>query len=371
MNDALAADPYSPFKVVHHPDRLEQLRSGLQPAPLQVHMVLSNRCNQRCSFCAYRRKGSTSSELFRPAGPGGRQGSRRSLEISLHKCEEILSDCVRMGIKAVQFTGGGEPLIHRDHAKVFVMAKELGLDIALVTNGTLVTGATLEALRGAAWVRVSLDAASAETYAKVRGVRPELFQKALGAIRDLATLRDREKWQTIVGVGFVVIRENRHEIRDAVRLCRELGADNVRISGAFMPKGFAYHAPFFQEAKDQLAEAKRDFEARGFRIFDLYDDRLCDLKEGSPSDPFCGYMHLVTYIGADLNVYRCCVLAYSRAGLVGSIAERSFRELWESPEKQADFECFDARLCPRCMFNNKNRFMRYCISRNPLHVNFV
>jgi MoaA/NifB/PqqE/SkfB family radical SAM enzyme len=276
-----------------------------------------------------------------------------------------------MGVKAIQFTGGGEPLMHPDHARILTLARELGLDVALVTNGTLMNQEALDALCGAAWVRVSLDAATEETYSDLRRVRPEHFRRALGAIEDLVAMRDRESNGTLIGVGFVVTNSNHAEIRQAVRLCSDLGVDNVRISGAFTPEGFAYHAAFFERAKEMATGAKMDYERDGFRVFDLYDDRIRDLKETGPDDPFCGYMHLATYIGADLNVYRCCVLAYNRQGLIGSVAHQGFRSLWRSEEKQKAFAGFDARKCPRCMFYSKNRFIKYCMSKDPIHVNFV
>ena len=361
---------YSPFKFIHHPDRIAALREGKQTIPLQVHLVLSDVCNHRCSFCAYRTEGSTSSELFIGRSDGPRQlGPRR--QIPVNKCRDILADCASMGVRAIQFTGGGEPLAHPCHKDVFIAAKELGLDIALVTNGTLMTDATLEALEGAAWIRMSLDAATATTYASLRGVHTSVFGRALKTVRNLVTLRDRSGGKTLIGVGFVVTKENYRETYDAVALASRLGADNIRISAAFMPEGYEYHKSFHAQVREEVHKAKEDFEGNAFRVFDLYGGRLEDLRDQNPSSAFCGYMHLVTYIGADLNVYRCCVLAYSRAGLIGSLANRSLKELWESEAKQKNFEDFDARQCSRCMFNTKNQFIEYCISDRPMHVNYV
>jgi hypothetical protein len=77
------------------------------------------------------------------------------------------------------------------------------------------------------------------------------------------------------------------------------------------------------------------------------------------------------FLGADQNVYRCCVLAFNERGKVGSIKGQRFRDLWESQAKRDDYAAFDARGCERCMFNQKNRTIGYALAESPAHVNFV
>ena len=74
---------------------------------------------------------------------------------------------------------------------------------------------------------------------------------------------------------------------------------------------------------------------------------------------FCSYQHYTTYIGGDLNLYRCCVLAYNKRGLVGSLKDRRFDEFWASADRVDDFAEFDASGCERCQFNEKNRSLLY------------
>ena len=57
-------EEYSPFKIVHHQEKIAQLKRGEQPAPLQVQIIPSNACIHRCTFCAYRMKDYLSNEQF-------------------------------------------------------------------------------------------------------------------------------------------------------------------------------------------------------------------------------------------------------------------------------------------------------------------
>jgi hypothetical protein len=74
---------------------------------------------------------------------------------------------------------------------------------------------------------------------------------------------------------------------------------------------------------------------------------------------------MTTYIGADLNVYRCCNTAYTTAGVLGNLADRSFRNLIET----VDYT-FDARSCRYCQFGGQNAAIAALV-REPEHANFV
>ena len=79
----------------------------------------------------------------------------------------------------------------------------------------------------------------------------------------------------------------------------------------------------------------------------------------------------MTYIGADLSVYRCCNTAYNPHGYLGSLKDQRFIEMWNSDEKRERIASFNASSCERCMFNNKNRVINYALETAPEHVDFV
>jgi MoaA/NifB/PqqE/SkfB family radical SAM enzyme len=350
---------YSPLKVFHHRDKLDQLRAGVQPCPAQVQVVLTNRCNNNCRFCSYRMDGYTSNQLF-----------DQKSKIEYSKVIEILDDCVEMGVGAIQLTGGGEPSIHPRFPDVLRGVLDRCLDLAVVTNGNVMSAGTSNLLSKATWVRFSLDAANQETYSSIRKVKPEMFCRTIGNIASVVENRRLNGTDAIIGIGFVVTQDNYLEIIDAVKIARNLGVDNIRLSAVFQTEGAGYFAGIHDEIVEMCQEAK-SMETDEFIVFNNFSARFSDLEQESPDYDFCGVQHFDTYIGADLSVYRCCVLAYNQRGFVGSISHSSFKELWESEEKQSAFKDFNARGCPRCMFNEKNRMISYAICKNPPHVNFV
>lgn len=364
----MAGSPYSPLKILHHHDRLEQLRKGEQIVPAQVQLIISDLCNQDCAFCAYRTSGYSSNQLFmldaKPASFGHNNPVRM---IPYAKIVEILNDCRDMGVGAIQLTGGGEPSVHPGFTQILEDIHDRGLDLALVSNGVRLSASNIEHLARAKWVRISVDAGTPETYCSVRRVSPVHWKQATDNIRKLA---EAKQPGMLLGVGFVVTKDNYLEIVKGTELAKELGADNIRISAVFQNEDSEYFDGAYSDILSQIAEARALADDK-FTVFDNFGERYSDLRQKAPDYGFCGFQQFTTYIGGDMNVYRCCVTSYNEQGLIGSLKEQSFRQLWESEAKKQNFASFDARSCQRCMFNNKNRVILYAIDPDPQHVNYV
>ncbi len=350
-------EEYSSYKIVHHQDKIDELKKGVQPTPIQVHIVPSNVCNQNCVFCAYRMTDYLSNQNFD--------------DRSMLKTEKIFEtlDCFKnMSVKAVQYTGGGEPLVHKDIKAIFRKTLENGLDLALVSNGQALDTETCQILSDAKWVRISVDCGTRQTYEKIRKVNEKNFGKVINNIKGLV----KYKKDGIIGVGYVIEKENYKEILEATKIFKDLGVDNVRLSAAFTPEGFDYFKDFLDEAK-QLSEKASELSDSRFTVFNLFNDRVKDTFVGTQDYDFCPIKELQVYIGADYNVYTCCTLAYNDKGLIGSIRDQSFEELWNSKEKMELYKNHNpSKHCKfPCMYRGKNEFINYCVKKGAKHINFI
>lgn len=362
---------YSPLKVIHHQDKLNKIKNGQQIVPAQVQLIISDLCNQDCHFCAYRMSGYSSNQLFTEGAELASFGSSNPKRmIEYDKVVEILDDCKEMGVGAIQITGGGEPTVHPYHAEIFNDVVDRGLDLALVTNGAVLKDSAIDALLRASWVRFSIDAGSEKTYASVRNVSRSSFKRTWSNVEKLVAKKRNENADVTIGIGFVVTNENWSEVFECAKKAKEIGVDNVRISAVFQNDGPRYFKLFYNEVRDLICRSV-ELSDKKFRVFDNFGDRIGDLEQEHPDYEYCGYQEFNTYIGGDLNVYRCCVLAYNERGKLGSIKNIRFKDFWESEEKKKELEGFNAAECPRCMFNNKNKTILYALDPDPKHVNFV
>lgn len=321
--------------------------------------------------CAYRLSGYSSNQLFSVQNEDGtfNHNPNRMLDASLVR--SIIDDSVAMGVRAIQYSGGGEPTIHPQARQLIAYAQEKGLDTALVTNGlNLERRIGSEVIQRLSWLRISVDAATPDTFAKVRpAYKGDLerskknFKNVIDSIRWAVALKKSTGSQIVIGVGFVTQEENWPELADFVRLARDLGVDNVRISGAFTPQGDAYHAGYREKALALEREAAA-LATPTFAVYARFAEKLDDLQ-ARPDYKDCWYQQFTTYIGGDGNLYRCCVQAYNRQGLIGNIAEAGgFKALWDSKLKAFKFGKFDARSCALCQFSDRNRSINAAV-RSP------
>lgn len=351
-------DEYSPYKIVHHIDKLNELKNGQQPNPVQIHLIPSNRCNQNCTFCAYRMPESASNQHFNPKDI-----------MPPEKLLEIIDSCRKMGVKAIQYTGGGEPLVHPNIKDAFRKTLDYEIDLALVSNGQALDDEMIDMLADVSWVRISVDSSNSGTYSIMRRTKAAVFDRVVENVRKLAA----KKKGTVLGIGFVVSKENYTEIYDSCKLFKELGVDNFRISATFTPMGIRYFDGILEEAKKIAERAKRELEDEKFTVFNLFNDRIGDLFDGVQNYDFCPMKELVPYVGADLKVYTCCVLAYNDLGYIGSLEDQSLDEFWQSKGKKKFYKEHSPKVYCQlpCMFEKKNEFMNYCIKRDPKHTNFI
>jgi MoaA/NifB/PqqE/SkfB family radical SAM enzyme len=357
---------YSDLKAAWHLDKIDELRHGAQIVPTHVQLILSDLCNQDCHFCSYRMSSGLSSEMF-PDENGNRNPNRR---IPMPKALEILDDCAMLGVKAIQFTGGGEPTVHPDHLLIFEYAQNIGLETALVTNGIIFRDGWEGILPRMKWVRVSIDASSPDQYAAVRRVKPEFYATALGHVAQLAAEIKHQKTDCLLGVGYVLTPENWADAYEGIRLIRETGAANVRLSAMFSTDGTKPYEPIHAYIRAEIDKIKT-LERPGFAVIDMFGNRIADLVQHSPDYEFCGYQQFNMYIGGNLRVYRCCTTAYTHHGEVGDLTNQRFASWFYSQNKTRNYAWFDARTCEICQFNGKNRAINYLKDEQPQHVNFV
>jgi len=138
------------------------LRDALGRPLRDLRISVTDRCNFRCRYCMPR-------EVF---GPGFAFLPREAL-LTFEEIERIARAFVRLGVRKIRLTGG-EPLLRRDLEQLVarLAAIEGVEDLAMTTNGFLLSEAKARALRAAGLrrVTVSLDALDSETFGAMNGV---------------------------------------------------------------------------------------------------------------------------------------------------------------------------------------------------------
>jgi MoaA/NifB/PqqE/SkfB family radical SAM enzyme len=179
--------------------------------PVCLYLEVSNECNLACKTCPI-----TFGKVEQPAALSLTQVKRLVPRIST--------------VKQVVLHGVGEPLLNRELPRIIDWLKETGIYVLFNSNGTLMNRRWQEnlILSRLDEIRVSLDAATPESFARVRG-RP-LFHRILENIKGLVSLKAERRSPTpLVSLWLTGLRETLRELHDFIRLAHSLGIDRVYL----------------------------------------------------------------------------------------------------------------------------------------------
>lgn len=358
---------YSTLKAAWHIDRIEALRKGEHAHPVSMQLIISDYCNHDCHWCAYRASNGLSVEQFAGIDKKGQPTHNPMRMIPALKVDEIMADAKALGIRAITWTGGGEPTAHPDHLALFRRALDhYGFECSLNTNGDVFKLGWSDVLPRFTYVRMSIDGGSPERYAKDRDVGLGTYDRVLRNLAALCEAVAKQKTACVVGAGYVVTPDNWIDLPAGVQRIRDAGAKYVRLASMQSTEGAeAYTPEQFRDARAMIAEV-RALSTATFQVVDLFDSALGRRMD----DPFCGFQQLVLYVGGNQKVYRCCYTGYTQLGEIGDLSQQSLADWFYSDARGFAIDNFDARDCTVCPLADKNETILYMI-RRPTHVNFL
>jgi MoaA/NifB/PqqE/SkfB family radical SAM enzyme len=277
--------------------------------------------------------------------------------MSVESASRILEQLHQVGVKSVVYSGGGDPLMNSRFDDIAKIGCSLGLDQGTYTNGTLIHQ-HFDALKSTMkWVYVSLDAATRETYRRIKGA--DLFDNVVSNISLL------EGGKAKVGVGFLVSRENVDEAVEFVKICQGLNVDYLQFRPVVV-EGLSRE--WLKEVMDCL-KLVESMDPRVKIAWYKFNDLLA---------PNCGRTYMKCYghnflggISADCTVWFCLNYRYCRGKNIGSLKHQSWEEIWQGQKKKNLEKTIDVTKCPKlCRPHELNKILDTLKKDNP-HKNFL
>ncbi len=342
---------YSPYKVLHHQDKIELLKKGEFPIPAQVQLDITNICNHNCSYCTYRKESERAENI----------DFQEKQFIETNRLLKLLEEIKEAGVKAIIIQGGGEPFVHPGIIPVLKKINELGLELGIITNGTKIKQEHLPFIKKASWIRFSIDAASDETYIKVQGCTDNIPKTIIKQIKE-------ENPNIVIGMSFLTKPENYTEAYDFAIMAKELLVDNVRFSIVNTVNEEDIMKDYYEGYFDLIDKASK-LQTDKFRVFGLKNRK--DALKNCKNYDVCYYQHFVAVIAANGNLYPCCWTKNINEFKIGNINDMSFKEVWLSKLRMDKVLKQDLKKCPSCWFDKTNELMNYHLKKDPKHVNFV
>ena len=142
-------------KLAYHFDRVEQWDNGEQIAPVSVDMSLTRACGAMCSFCY-----------------AMVQEPQERAAIKTKDALNLLDDFAEVGVKAVSLISDGESTLSKAYVPFIQHAAKAGIDVGNATNGWEWEPDKIDqVLPHLTWVRFTVGAGKAESYAKIMFLR--------------------------------------------------------------------------------------------------------------------------------------------------------------------------------------------------------
>lgn len=310
-------------KLYGHPDRLQAYKNGKTVYPVTVEIHLTNRCNIKCSYCCFADRQDNTEMSFKDA-------------IAV---VEKLSD---MHVKAVAFSGGGEPTMHPNLAAVIAHARRAGMDVGLITNGVKFDSYLLNNLK---WVRFSLDAGNATLYKKIKGV--DKYNDVIRNIKNAVEYKEDCNLPVTIGIHTVVTEDNVDRLYEIATLADFLGVD------------YFQYRPLERGNTLEKPEIPRDLR---IPIMDT-SYKWEELKEATPYT-CCPGADFIGVVGVDLNFYICSVHTYDKTASYGNVLT-SFLDNRHLVQREFDYS--------KCPIACRGAVINRCLAEYDKieHVNFL
>jgi MoaA/NifB/PqqE/SkfB family radical SAM enzyme len=303
-------------------------------SPRVVFIEVTNRCNLLCVTCPH--------TFF----------EREPLKsLSLQEFITIAEQFPQM--QRALLHGIGEPLLNRELPDIIQYLKGRNVEVIINSNGTLLTPEWQIKLieSGLDQYRCSIDGATDETYARIRGAAllPKLKKGLEGLVKTKALLGATNPR---ISIWCVATQENLRELPDLLRLAANLG----------VPEVYMQRLVYFAQAPDQQYGMARD-EMTFFGKDDNTEERIIEecmklssdlgisfLASGG-RDPInslaaariadfapwqaCMRPWTTAYVTANGNCLPCCISPFAtddyQSLILGNLFERPFQEIWNEP----------------------------------------
>lgn len=330
---------------LHQPFVVEKIKSeAYKEGPLVVELDTTEVCNLACPGCI-------SEDLV----------SNRT-SFSRERLLEVGKELYEIGVKAVVLIGGGEPLAHPAVGELIEYFGTHDISVGITTNGYFIPKYMDVISNYASWTRISMDAATAETFNKLRPAKDgkNKFDEIVEAMRQLAKVKKGN-----LGFSFLVrteadgfgIESNVHEIYDAAVLARDIGCDYFEVKPSYSYVGGQNHS-LVKHTKERMEEAKieidrlKDLGTDKFKIItaiNLNDSLNCVQSVQEKDYQYCPAADLRTLI-CPSGVYVCPYWRGKSDFRIGNAIENSIKDIWKSerrakvmrdlnPITKCDFHC--------------------------------
>lgn len=346
-------------KLHFHPRRLAQWLDGELIAPLYMEVSPSGSCNHRCLFCAKDYIGYPSRFL--------------DTDIFLDRLTEFSS----LGIRSIMYGGEGEPLLHPDIAALIERTRRENIDVAMSTNGVLLTpDLAARILPLMTWVKVSINAGTPAGYADIHRCSGNDFHKVIENLAAASSYIHDHNLTCTLGTQAVLLPDNAAEMEELAVRVRDAGA------GYLVIKPYSQHhssktkiySQIDYSCYDQLAERLAQFNTDSFRVI-YRRHTMKKMEREARGYGKCLALPFWSYVDSAGGVWGCSSYIGDDRFCYGNIHQETFSAIWSGERRQRSLQFvatgLDTERCRmNCRMDEINLYL-WELTHPSEHVNFI
>jgi MoaA/NifB/PqqE/SkfB family radical SAM enzyme len=359
-------------KIGWHMERVKQWERGEKFAPITIDMALTRACNYACGFCYAMLQ----------------ENDRHNIDWKTIR--NFLFDAKEAGVKAVSFVSDGESTLSPVFFQAIQYGHEIGLDMAVGTNGWILTPDKLdEFMPYLTYLRFNISAGTPERYAEIMGTEVENYHRVMNNAKAMMAWKKENPGKgPTVGFQMVLPPQDGDQIIPLANAALEAGVDYAIIKHTSDDETGSLGIDY--EKYEGLHDTLRDAEAMSTdqTLIRVKWSKLLSGEVRSYSRCY-GAPFILQISGSGL-VAPCGMLFNSRYGAyhIGNIVTERFRDIlkgdayWTvmnrlaSPDFDAQTMC--GTLCLQHKVNEAldnhvkgDHIVRMSIGKKPDHVNFI
>jgi len=255
-----------------------------------------------------------------------------SYGLSFETLVRIFKELREIGVFEITFTGG-EFFIRRDACDILRAARDLGFNINLFSNISLLTPTIVEEIAGLYLCNVSCTVFSlnSQIHDSITGV-PGSLAKILSSIEMI------RKHPIPLEIKTILMKANANAYIDLIPFCAERKIKYLATTNIFPKQNYDMLPSEMLLSGDELKKVLSDID--GIRDFDKP-------RGVTDNDYICNSIHHSIYVDCKGDVYPCNLLPLK----LGSLLEESLSNIWMDKSRFCgvlDYRWGDIQECASC-----------------------
>ncbi|WP_313134207.1 radical SAM/SPASM domain-containing protein [Anaerocolumna sp.] len=311
-------------------EQMLMIKNGEVIAPFLVELHLTNACNHNCKWCIYSdiRKGDNSF-------------------ITYEKAKKLVKSIKNTGCESIVFSGGGDPLTHKNVEDIIKYAYTLGMEIILITNGGCLNRCNINKLsEHISLLRISVDSYDDMSYNSIHHPKShsETFSSLSESIKEFVRVKNKTK----VILSYILDNESIIGLSKFVHKAIELQVDGIDIK--------TEHNLTYTNKKMLIKKAHEYLEDINVESMEVKFDSVKRRKK-FVENLWVGLCY-TCIIEANGNIYPCCHTIEDDY-LIGNVNDESFENIWYGKRHKDMVKEYYAKKqsCPTCTDSSTSKMI--------------